>query len=136
MKCGSFRRPYGFAPPDWTGGGGTFTGGGIFTSVRPTTFFPSIASVFELPFGSTYPINPPLIIIVSWAKVISAQLPHSAGSSAVNAEQQGFSVAWRFINSARMPSGSYMLNWPLPSLPIFGLSSWTPVSRLPAASTL
>ena|ERR1039457_4908330 len=35
---------------------------------------------------------------------------HSAGSSAVNAEQQGFSEAWKFISSSRMPSGSYRLN--------------------------
>ena len=47
--------------------------------------------------------------------------PYSAGSSAVNAEQHGFSVAWKFIISIRIPSGSYMLNWYFPSLPIFGL---------------
>ena len=31
---------------------------------------------------------------------------YSAGSSAVNDEQHGFSVAWKFINSSRIPSGS------------------------------
>jgi hypothetical protein len=31
---------------------------------------------------------------------------YSAGSSAVNGEQHGFSVAWKFINSRRIPSGS------------------------------
>jgi hypothetical protein len=31
---------------------------------------------------------------------------YSAGSSAVKGEQQGFSVAWKFISSIRVPSGS------------------------------
>lgn len=35
---------------------------------------------------------------------------YSEGSSAVNGEQQGFSVAWKFITSVRMPSGSYRLS--------------------------
>ena len=41
---------------------------------------------------------------------------YSAGSSAVNGEQHGFSVAWKFITSTRVPStGRYILNWYLPS---------------------
>src|SRR5579862_77173 len=48
------------------------------------------------------------------------QTSYSAGSSAVKGEQHGFSVAWKFISSARIPSGSYILNWYLPSLPILG----------------
>ena len=35
---------------------------------------------------------------------------YSDGSSAVNGEQQGFSVAWKFMTSVRMPSGSYRLS--------------------------
>src|ERR1700733_12018749 len=34
----------------------------------------------------------------------------AVGSSAVNGEQQGFSVAWNSINSRRIPSGSWRLN--------------------------
>src|SRR5215469_3790835 len=65
------------------------------------------------------------------------ELRYSDGSCAVNGEQQGFSVAWKFISSARMPSGSYMLNWPLPSLPILvPLSARTPSSRPPSLRVL
>jgi hypothetical protein len=50
----------------------------------------------------------------------SMSYTYSAGSSAVNDEQHGFSVAWKFMISVRIPSGSYILNWYLPSRPILG----------------
>ncbi len=109
MGIGSFLSRYCLGVLDCVNGGGTFTGGGSLGSTFGAGFKAfSITSLgltyLELPLGNTYPIKSSLIHY----RLACSQSPqcYSAGSSAVNGEQQGLFVAWKFISSRRMPSGS------------------------------
>lgn len=73
---------------------------------RASLLFPCrrYSHIWNYRFDQHIPYFPPPPIIVS--SVNNVEQRYSAGSSAVNGEQHGFSEAWKFISSTRTPSGS------------------------------